>query len=62
MKNNKKKTYFLICHFSSGWSPNLASTHLSVIEPGLSIGKPNALAHTKFAIHPRALETAKQTV
>jgi len=30
--------------------------------PGLSIGKAKALDHTKFAMHPRALLTAKTAV
>lgn len=54
--------YVLIFHLTSACSPNLSSIHLIVIDPGLSIGSPNALDHTKFAIQPKALETAKTTV
>jgi len=33
-----------------------------VIEPGLSIGNPKALDHTKLDMHPIALETANTAV
>lgn len=49
-------------HLILWFSPYLSSIHLSVIEPGLSIGKPNALDQIRFAIHPNALDTANTTV
>lgn len=54
--------YRILYHLTSACSPNLSSIHLIVIDPGLSIGKPKALDHTKLAMHPRALDTAKTAV
>ncbi len=48
-------------HDHSFFSDNFSKNFISILL-GLSIGRPNTLAHTPFDIHPRARDTANTTV